>query len=69
MNILRFYIGKTILATSIMTLAMLAIIRVLFTLIDESGDFGKGSYQFVDGLSYSLLLAPQYIYEFFPWRY
>lgn len=41
MNILRFYIGKTILATSIMTLAMLAIIRVLFTLIDESGDFGK----------------------------
>lgn len=66
MNILRFYIGKTILATSIMTLAVLAIIRVLFTLIDESGDFGKGSYQFVDGLSYSLLLAPQYIYEFFP---
>ncbi len=66
MNILRFYIGKTILATSIMTLMTLAIIRVLFALIDESGDFGKGSYQFVDGLAYSLLLAPQYIYEFFP---
>lgn len=66
MNILRFYIGKTILATSIVTLFTLAIIRVLFTLIDESGDFGKGSYQFVDGFAYSLLLAPQYIYEFFP---
>lgn len=66
MNILRFYIGKTILATSIMTLFTLAIIRVLFALIDESGDFGKGSYQFVDGLAYSLLLSPQYIYEFFP---
>lgn len=66
MNILRFYIGKTILATSLITLLTLSVIRVLFALIDESGDFGKGSYQFVDGLAYSLLLAPQYIYEFFP---
>jgi lipopolysaccharide export system permease protein len=66
MNILRFYIGKTILATSLMTLMTLAVIRVLFALIDESGDFGKGSYAFIDGLSYSLLLSPQYIYEFFP---
>jgi len=65
-NILRFYIGKTILATSLMTLFTLAIIRVLFALIDESGDFDKGSYSFIDGLSYSLLLSPQYIYEFFP---
>lgn len=66
MNILRFYIGKTILATSLMTLFSLAVIRVLFTLIDQSGDFDKGTYAFIDGLSYSLLLAPQYIYEFFP---
>ncbi|WP_223669662.1 LPS export ABC transporter permease LptG [Kangiella shandongensis] len=66
MNILRFYIGKTILATSIITLVTLAIIRVLFALIDESGDFDKGSYAFMDGLSYALLLSPQYIYEFFP---
>lgn len=66
MNILRFYIGKTILATSLMTLFTLAIIRVLFALIDESGDFDKGTYAFIDGLSYSLLLSPQYIYEFFP---
>ncbi|RDX36438.1 LPS export ABC transporter permease LptG [Kangiella sp. HD9-110m-PIT-SAG07] len=66
MNILRFYIGKTILATSLMTLITLAIIRVLFALIDESGDFDKGTYAFIDGLSYALLLSPQYIYEFFP---
>lgn len=66
MNILRFYIGKTILATSLMTLFALAVIRVLFTLIDEMNDFGKGSYQFIDGLTYSLMLAPKYIYEFFP---
>ncbi|NVK22931.1 MAG: LPS export ABC transporter permease LptG [Kangiellaceae bacterium] len=66
MNILRFYIGKTILASSIMTLVVLAVIRVLFSLIDESSDFGKGSYQFIDGISYALLLAPKYIYEFFP---
>lgn len=66
MNILRFYIGKTILATSLMTLLTLAVIRVLFALIDESGDFGEGTYTFIDGLSYSLLLSPQYIYEFFP---
>ena len=66
MNMLRFYIGKTLLATSQITLITLAIIRVLFALIDESGDFGKGTYAFIDGLSYSLLLSPQYIYEFFP---
>ncbi|GAA4364161.1 LPS export ABC transporter permease LptG [Kangiella marina] len=66
MNILKFYIGKTILATSLMTLLTLAVIRVLFALIDESGDFDKGTYAFIDGLSYSLLLSPQYIYEFFP---
>lgn len=66
MNILRFYIGKTVLATSLMTLFSLAVIRVLFALIDESGDFGEGTYTFIDGLSYALLLSPQYIYEFFP---
>ncbi len=66
MNILRFYIGKTILTTSLITLFALAIIRVLFTLIDEMNDFGKGDYQFMDGLIYSLMLAPKYIYDFFP---
>lgn len=66
MNILRFYVGKTILFTSIMTLFALAVIRTLFTLIDEMADFGKGDYQFFDGLLYSVMLAPKYIYEFFP---
>ena len=66
MNILRFYIGKTILTTSLITLLSLAVIRVLFALIDQSGDFGQGNYQFIDGLSYALLLAPKYIYDFFP---
>ncbi len=66
MNILRFYVGKTILVTSLVTLFALAAIRVLFTLIDEMGDFGKGSYEFADGIIYSLMLAPKHIYEFFP---
>lgn len=66
MNILRFYIGKTILTTSLVTLFALAAIRVLFTLIDEMNDFGKGTYQFTDGLFYSLMLTPKYIYDFFP---
>lgn len=66
MNILRFYIGKTILSTSLITLFALAVIRVLFTLIDELNDLGKGNYEFTDGLVYSLMLAPRYIYDFFP---
>ncbi|NVJ66780.1 MAG: LPS export ABC transporter permease LptG [Gammaproteobacteria bacterium] len=66
MNILRFYIGKTILSMSLITLFALAVIRVLFTLIDEMNDLGKGSYEFMDGMIYSLMLAPKYIYEFFP---
>ncbi|WP_251357881.1 LPS export ABC transporter permease LptG [Kangiella sp. TOML190] len=66
MNILRFYVGKTILTTSLITLLALALIRILFALIDQMNDFGKGAYQFMDGLAYSLMLAPKYIYEFFP---
>lgn len=66
MNILSFYIGRTILATSLMTLLLLAVIRVLFALIDQTGDFGKGDYNFIDALTYVLLLTPRYIYEFFP---
>ncbi len=49
-----------------MTLFALAAIRILFTLIDEMNDLGKGNYDFTDGLVYSLMLAPQYIYDFFP---
>ena len=50
MNILRFYIGKTILATSLMTLFTLAIIRVLFALIDESGDFDKAKDKILESM-------------------
>ncbi|NVJ61054.1 MAG: LPS export ABC transporter permease LptG [Gammaproteobacteria bacterium] len=65
-TILDRYIGKQVLLSVVFTLLVLVGLRTLFSLLDEAGKMGEGSYQFADALYYVLLLIPGRVYEFFP---
>ncbi len=66
LSILDKYIGKQVLQSVLYTLLILIGLRTLFTLLDEAGKMGQGTYQFADALYYSFLLVPARLYEFFP---
>ena len=66
MRILTLYIGKAILSGAFLTLIVLVALDVLFTLIDEFEDVGKGVYTYADALLYLGLSLPHSIYELFP---
>ncbi len=66
LTILDKYIGRQVLMSILFTLLVLTALRTLFSLLDEAGKIGEGSYQMANALYYVILLAPSRIYEFFP---
>jgi lipopolysaccharide export system permease protein len=65
-NLLDRYIGKQVIAASLLILLILTSLRSLFSLLDEMGDIGTGSYQLSDALLFIGLMIPERLLEFFP---
>ncbi|MCO7225364.1 LPS export ABC transporter permease LptG [Pleionea sp. CnH1-48] len=66
LSILDKYIARNVITSVTFTLLILVGLRTLFSLLDETGDLGKGNYEFIDATYYVLLLIPARIYELFP---
>ncbi|MGX5174452.1 LPS export ABC transporter permease LptG [Aliikangiella sp. IMCC44653] len=65
-SLLDRYIGKQVIAASLIILIILTSLRSLFSLLDEMGDIGVGRYQISDALLYIGLMIPERLLEFFP---
>jgi lipopolysaccharide export system permease protein len=66
MSVLFRYIIKEVLKGALVALLVLTTLVCLFTLKDQMGDVGKGSYDMKHLLMYLGLLTPLYIYELMP---
>lgn len=66
MKVIDRYIAKTVILDTLSVLIALILLRTLFAFIDESGDIGKGDYQLIDALYFSILQLPARLYEMFP---
>jgi len=66
LSLFERYIGSTMLKATAMTLVVLVMLLVFFTLIEESGDIGRGDYRLADAFLVSVLSAPRYVFEAFP---
>jgi len=64
--ILRRYIAKTILASTVLVLAVLLGLYTFMDLVNELDELGKGSYAFADIMTYLLLSMPKRMYELLP---
>jgi len=65
-SLLDRYIARQVIVSSLMMLFLLAMLRSLFSLLDELGDLDKGGYQVSDAFLYVSLMFPSRILEFFP---
>jgi Predicted permeases len=66
MNLLDRYLGKAIMAGTLMALLMVIGLEFIFALVEEVDDLGKGTYGILDALLYVILTLPRRIYELFP---
>ncbi len=66
MSVLYRYIIKEVLKGALVALLVLTTLVCLFTLKDQMGDVGKGSYDMNHVFMYLGLLTPLYIYELMP---
>lgn len=66
MNVLDRYIGRTIAGSVGMVMAVLLALFFFAGLADEFHKLGRGSYDIVDALQYTVLQLPKWAYEFFP---
>lgn len=66
MNVLERYIGKTILASILLTLFMLVGLSSIIKFVDEFRAVGKGSYDGLHAAYYVFLTVPRDIETFFP---
>lgn len=64
--ILRRYIAKTIIASTVLVLLVLLGLYTFMDLINELDDLGKGNYAVAEILYYLLLSMPKRIYELLP---
>lgn len=65
-KILDFYIGRTILTTSAMTLAVLVALSSMFRFIDQMRSIGRGYYDMVHAALFTLYSVPGDVVMFFP---
>ncbi|RUO22996.1 lipopolysaccharide ABC transporter permease LptG [Aliidiomarina minuta] len=65
-NILDRYIGKTILATTGLSLAVLAGLSALIRFVEQVRAIGRGTYDMMDVLAFVLLSIPRDVEQFFP---
>lgn len=66
MRLLGNYIGKTIAGHILAVLLVLLSLYFFSTLVTEITDVGKGKYQILDALQFSIMLLPRQVYELFP---
>lgn len=65
-NLIDRYIARQVIVPGVLILFLLSCLRALFTLLDELGSLGNGTYQLSDALLFVGLMLPSYIIEFFP---
>jgi len=66
MHTLTRYVGRDVLAATMLVFVALLSLFAFFDLINELGDVGKGSYTIVNALTYVALHLPARAYELFP---
>ena len=66
MKVIDRYIAKTVVVDTLFVLLALILLRSLFGFMDESNQVGRGEYQLIDALYFTILQAPIRIYDFFP---
>jgi lipopolysaccharide export system permease protein len=66
LSLFERYIGSTMLKATAMTLVVLVMLLVFFTMIEEMGDVGRGDYRLRDAFLVAVLSAPRYMFEAFP---
>ena len=66
MNILDWYLGKTIFKYTSIVMFVLVGLFMFIQFLDEITRVGKGNYGFVDMMIYLILSTPRVIYEIFP---
>jgi len=66
MRTLTRYVGRDVLAATMLIFAALLSLFAFFDLINELGDVGRGSYTIVNALTYVALHLPARAYELFP---
>jgi len=66
MRLLGTYIGKTIAGHTVAVMLVLLSLYFFSTLVTEITDVGKGNYQMLDALQFSIMLLPRQVYELFP---
>ncbi len=60
------YIARTVIAGAVLVLAVLVVLKTLFTITREIGSTGQGGYGLAEAALYVLLTTPAAIYELFP---
>ncbi len=66
MNRLDRYLGRAVIAGTLVTLAVLLPLLGFFLLADEASDIGTEQYGFLDALWFVALSLPRYAYQVFP---
>ncbi len=66
MTLLDEYLGKAVLAGTLLALLLLVSVATLMDLVDEMDNVAKHGYTYLRASFYVLLTVPQRIYEFFP---
>lgn len=66
LKIIDLYIGRTILTTSTMTLAVLVALSSMFRFIDQMRSIGRGYYDMVHAALFTLFSVPGDVVLFFP---
>jgi lipopolysaccharide export system permease protein len=66
MRLLGQYIGKTIAGHILAVMLVLLSLYFFSTFVTEVSEVGKGKYQMLNALQFSIMLLPRQIYELFP---
>ncbi|WP_220718902.1 LPS export ABC transporter permease LptG [Agarivorans litoreus] len=65
-RILDWYIGRTIIMSSLLVLVTLQSLSMIVKFVEQLGSVGQGDYQIIDALWYVLLSVPRELEIFFP---
>ena len=66
MKVLDRYIAGIVVRHSLFVLIAIVLLVSLFSLIDDTGDVGKGDYRLLDSIFFIVLQMPARFYEYFP---
>lgn len=66
MKRLDLYIGRSVLAATLLAWLIVAALDSLFVMLGQLGDIGRGNYAFPDALAYVLLSLPAHACQAFP---